>query len=154
MEYKEIYFMPFKTGTSGNPAGRPSGIGDKRMQLSKLLQPHAEQIINKIIDLALNGNMDALRLCMERLIPKIKNEPINFELPEDLSNTENLLNSNASLINAVASGAVTVEGAEALSALIDSHCKLMLVNDYAKRIEALEKVLQDRQEDERLKSTW
>ena len=134
----------FKLGESGNPLGRPVGIVDKRMQFNKLLQPHAEQLITKVIDIALAGDVNALRLCLERLIPRIKTEPINFELPQDLNDIEGLLSANTAIIKAVASGAITVEGADVLSSLIDSHCNLMVINDYARRVKALENTLQNR----------
>jgi len=140
----------FKQGESGNPMGRPTGIADKRTQLSKLLQPHAEQIINKVIGYALAGDPDALRLCMERLIPKIKSEPINFELPKDLSNIENLLNNNAAIINAVATGEITIEAAQALSALIESQGKIIANNELTQRLTAIEATLKERRDNEKL----
>ena len=142
--------MPFQSGTSGNPYGRPAGIADKRTQLSKLLQSHAEQIINKIIKYALAGDPDALRLCMERLIPKVKTEPINFELPKDLSNIENLLNNNAAIINAAASGEITIEAAQALSALIEAQGKIIANNELTQRLTAIESILKMRHENEKL----
>jgi len=141
----------FKQGESGNPLGRPAGIIDKRTQLNKLLQPHAEQLINKAIEIALAGDINALRLCLERLIPKIKSESIKFELSQDLNNTESLLNTNTAIIKAVANGEITVEGAQVLSSLIDSHCNLMVVNDYAKRVKTLESTLKERRENEKIK---
>lgn len=117
--------MPFQSGISGNKAGRPAGVADKRMQLHKLLEPHAEQLINKAIEIALAGDVNALRLCLERLIPRIKSEPINFELPKDLSSIESLLNSNAEIINAAASGTLAIEAAQALSALIEAQGKII-----------------------------
>ena len=60
----------FQPGQSGNPAGRKVGCLNKHTQLIKLLEPHAEAIVQKTVDLALLGDANALRLCMERLIPK------------------------------------------------------------------------------------
>jgi len=44
--------MTFKTGQSGNPVGRPKGIIDKRAQLRSLIQPHAEDLVNKLVEQA------------------------------------------------------------------------------------------------------
>ena len=73
--------MTFKNGESGNPNGRPKGAISKRTQLSKLLEPHAEELINKVVELAKAGDINALRLCFERLIPKPKEEAIEVDLP-------------------------------------------------------------------------
>lgn len=77
----------FKPGESGNPAGRKAGTLNKRTQLAKLLEPHAEALINKAIELALDGDSNALRLCMERLIPKAKENTPKIVIPDSTSLT-------------------------------------------------------------------
>jgi len=72
----------FKKGVSGNPDGRPKGIADKRTELAKLLLPHAEALVAKAVELALAGDPQALRLCIERLIPRATNETLVIQLPE------------------------------------------------------------------------
>ncbi len=72
----------FEKGISGNPAGKTLGTLNKRTKLAKLLEPHAEQLINKVIELALAGDTNALRLCIERLVPKAKDDVISIVLPD------------------------------------------------------------------------
>lgn len=72
----------FKKGVSGNPAGRKPGSVNQRTRLVKLLEPHAENLINKAVELALAGDSIALRLCIERIIPKVKNNPLSITLPD------------------------------------------------------------------------
>jgi len=66
----------FTKGKSGNPAGRPKGIVDKRTALNYLLMPHAENLIKKVVELALRGDVRALHLhlCLNKLMPKLLNE--------------------------------------------------------------------------------
>jgi len=64
--------MQFKPGQSGNPRGRSKGSVNKNTKLAKLLDPHAEALVNKAVELALSGYSNALRLCIERLIPKAR----------------------------------------------------------------------------------
>lgn len=71
----------FLPGQSGNPAGKKKGTLSKRTQLARLLEPHAEELVAKAVELARNGDVNALRLCIERLIPKANNEQINITLP-------------------------------------------------------------------------
>lgn len=75
----------FQSGQSGNPQGRKAGSSNKNSQLVKLLEPHAEAIIQKTVELALLGDSNALRLCLERLIPKATDRAM-VKLP-DLSTT-------------------------------------------------------------------
>jgi hypothetical protein len=59
----------FQAGQSGNPRGKPRGAKDKRTGLRALLQPHADALVKKAVDLALGGDTAALRLCLDRLAP-------------------------------------------------------------------------------------
>ena len=65
--------MGWKPGQSGNPAGRKPGTS-KVAKLRVLLEPHADALVNKAVELALAGDPQALRLCLERLIPALKPE--------------------------------------------------------------------------------
>jgi len=106
--------MTFQPGQSGNPNGRPKGIIDKRAELRGLLEPHAKEIVEKLIESAKDGDPDAIRLCIERLIPRVKpNTGINFELPEgDIDTGDNMLEIAQRVTEAVACGLLTIEEAE------------------------------------------
>jgi hypothetical protein len=57
----------FSRGTSGNPAGRPSGSRNKATLLMEaMLEGEVEQLARKAIELAKKGDTQALRLCLER----------------------------------------------------------------------------------------
>jgi len=106
--------MTFQPGQSGNPNGRPKGIIDKRAELRGLLEPHAKEIIEKLIECAKAGEPVALRLCVERLIPRVKSDTgIIFELPEgDIDAGDNMLKIAHRVTESVACGSLTVEEAE------------------------------------------
>src|SRR5262245_32453550 len=70
----------YRKGESGNPAGRPKGTGDRRTALRELLEPHAQQLIAKAVNLALEGDTTALRICLDRLIPTMKANDASVEL--------------------------------------------------------------------------
>jgi hypothetical protein len=60
----------FPAGVSGNPAGRPKGSRNKTtLAIEALLEGEAEALTRKAIERALEGDMAALRLCMDRLAP-------------------------------------------------------------------------------------
>lgn len=79
----EVFNMTkFIPGQSGNPSGKKRGTLNKRSQLAKLLEPHAVALINKAVELALAGDSNALRLCIERLIPKAKDDIVKVIFPD------------------------------------------------------------------------
>jgi hypothetical protein len=74
---------------SGRPRGSPN---KKSWELQQLLLEHGVEIIETVIDRAKKGERTALTLCMERLIPRLRDVP---ELPleqsrEDPQSTTNL----------------------------------------------------------------
>src|SRR5438874_11050164 len=74
--------MQFQKGQSGNPAGRPRGSRNQAsMRMHAMLEQKAEQLVNKAVELGMAGNIGALRLCLDRLAPTRKNEPLFCEMP-------------------------------------------------------------------------
>ena len=84
---QEDIMTTFKSGVSGNPSGRPKGSLNKNTQFIKIMEAHAEALINKTIELGLSGDPMALRLCLERLVPKAKDKPATVVMP-DISTIE------------------------------------------------------------------
>jgi len=70
----------FQKGASGNPAGRPRGITDKRAQMHQALQKHRTAILNKVVELALGGDVRAAKLVLDRTLPPLRprDEPLQF----------------------------------------------------------------------------
>ena len=68
--------MSFQKGQSGNPSGRPKGTKDKRTELRELLQPHAPALIEKAVEMALEGDTTALKMCLDRIIPAMRSVEI------------------------------------------------------------------------------
>src|SRR5215212_6533043 len=90
------------------------GIVDKRTQLRSLIQPHAEDLVNKLVERAKLGDSWAMKLCIDRLIPPLKrDDAVFFDLPEgELSSPENMLKIAEKMTHAVASGQLSVAEAE------------------------------------------
>src|SRR5689334_11133102 len=71
----------FSKGASGNPSGRPPGSRNKAtLLMESMLENEAEKLTRQVIKMALKGDITALRLCLERLIPPRKDRPIHLTL--------------------------------------------------------------------------
>ncbi|MEW6429582.1 MAG: DUF5681 domain-containing protein [Thermodesulfobacteriota bacterium] len=106
----------FKKGESGNANGRPRGSRNKTtMAALALLEGEAEALTRKAVEAALGGDMQALRLCLERIAPPAKDRPISLKLPK-LKGVADLPKLTAAILDAVAAGkigpteAATVKG--------------------------------------------
>src|SRR5262249_45697287 len=112
---EEIKAMPFQKGQSGNPAGRPGGLVNRATALAQnLLSERAEGIARKVIALAEEGDMAAIRVCMERLVPRIKHQPVAVELPP-LEKAVDSVEALASIAAAVAAGGPPPAGGRQLA---------------------------------------
>src|SRR4051812_25978859 len=93
-------------GTSGNQAGRPAGSRNKATQaLQQLLEGEAERIPQKAIELALDGDLFAIRLCLERILPPRKDRPVDVELPP-IQTVEQVAVAIGTVVKAVSDGQI------------------------------------------------
>jgi hypothetical protein len=68
--------------TEGN-SGRPKCSRNKAtIAIENLLQGQAEALTQTAVAKALEGDSVALRLCMERIAPAPKDQPVSFSLPK------------------------------------------------------------------------
>ena len=65
---------------SGGPAARHQEQG-ATMAAEGLLDGEAEALTRKAVELALEGDTVALRLCLERLLPPRRSRRVTFDLP-------------------------------------------------------------------------
>ena len=105
----------FKKGASGNPSGRPPGSRNRATLLAEhLLEGESEQLVSKAIKLAKKGNVHALRLCLERLLPIRKERTIALELPP-AQNPQELTANLQRILAAVGEGRITPVEAQILT---------------------------------------
>ena len=124
----------FTTGKSGNPSGRPKGIQDKRTALRDLLTPHAPDLVAKAVELAMQGDTTALRMCIDRLIPPLKPQATQTQL--DASGT--LSERGEAILKAIAAGELDPSTASSLIGALATQAKLLEVTAIEERLTALE----------------
>ncbi|MGK7650871.1 DUF5681 domain-containing protein [Roseovarius sp. B08] len=128
-----------KTGkfAEGNP-GRPKGARHKTTRaVEDLLDGEAEGLTRKAVELALEGDTTALRLCMERIAPARKDTPVNFDLPP-MKSAQDASQAAQAVLQAVSEGQLTpLEGASVM-ALVEGYRKALETTELEQRIAALE----------------
>ncbi len=129
----------FRKGQSGNPAGKPRGTRNATtLALENLLDGQATALTQKAIDLAMNGDMTALRLCMDRILPPRKDRPVTFTLPPIVS-AQDAAKTVSAVLAAVASGELTPADAGEISKLIEAYVKAFETAELAERLDRCRK---------------
>jgi len=130
--------MPFEKGESGNPAGRPRGSRNRAtLLMESLLADDAEAIGRKAIEMAKQGDMAAVRLCMDRLAPARKGEPVAFELPP-LDKPADSVAAAAEIVAGVAAGKLTPSEGADLAKVVDVYVRAIATNAFDERLTKLE----------------
>lgn len=129
---------PFPKGVSGNPSGCKTGSRHKAtIAAQALLDGEAEGLTRKAVELALGGDMTALRLCLERIVPPRKDAPVKVSLPT-MESVADIPAVTAAVLEAVARGELTPSEAQAVAGLVEAHRKAVELADIEKRVAALE----------------
>ena len=130
--------MPFQKGESGNPAGRPRGALNRATVLAQtLLSERAESIAAKVIELAVQGDRTAIRVCMERLVPVIKDQPIAVQLPP-IEKPADSVEAAAAIAAAVAAGELTATEAAKLAKVVEVYVRALDSKGFDERLGELE----------------
>ena len=120
------------------PAGKPKGTRNKAtVACEALLDGEAENLTRKAIELANEGDITALRLCLDRLLPPRKDRPVAFDLPK-LTSPADAVMAQTAIVEAVSSGDLTPGEAAELSKIVGGYTRAIKTADLAARIERLE----------------
>jgi len=131
--------MQFQKGQSGNPAGRPRGSRNKAsLRMQEMLEQRAEELVNKLVAMAIAGNIGALRLCLDRLVPARRNEPLFCELPPLAKAADAAVAATAAIVSAAAAGDVTADEAAKLAKVISLYIDSLEAHQFEDRLAKLE----------------
>ena len=131
--------MPFEKGQSGNPAGRPPGARNKATLMAELLlHGEAEAMTRLAIERAKAGDMAALRMCLDRLLPRCRDRTIELELPQ-LTSAADAASAMAAITAALAVGDLTAAEAGELAGLVDRFVRVLETTVLEQRVVRLER---------------
>lgn len=125
------------TFAKGNP-GRPKGT---RLRVTRavegLMEGQAEALSQKAIEMALEGDTTALRLCIERIAPTRKDTPVEFDMPK-MTSAEDAAKGAGAVLDAVAEGELTPSEGAHVMALIETYRRTLETTEIERRIADLE----------------
>jgi hypothetical protein len=103
-----------------------------------LLDGESEAITRKLLEKALEGDMTALRLCLERLLSPRRDRPVAFDLPP-IETTADALSASSSVLAACADGVLSPGEAAQVMESISTHVRMLEAVEIEARVSALEK---------------
>lgn len=126
--------MAFKPGQSGNPSGRPKGVKDKRATFKLMIEPCRMLLVQKAIDMALDGNEAMLKLLLERVLPvKLREDPVEVDIKSD-----SLVGQANRILEELAIGNITPSNTKILMDAVALKAKIIESEELTKRVEQLE----------------
>jgi hypothetical protein len=129
---------PFERGRSGNPRGRPKGHRNKAtMAIEELLDGEPEALARKVIEKGLEGDMAALRLCLDRLLPPRRERPLAFDLPR-IESVKDAQAASSAILAACAAGDLSPGEATEVMELVSAYVRMLETTELEARVVALE----------------
>lgn len=127
----------------GNP-GRPKGARHRTtMAVEALFDGEAEKLTRKAIELALEGDATALRLCLDRVAPVRKGRSIAIEIPA-VEKAEDLARAFTAVTDAMASGDLTPDEAAVIATVLEARRRAIEAVEIDRRLQALEQMMESR----------
>ena len=120
-----------RPGQPGNP-GRPKGSKNKRLEF---LRSHDKKLQKKVLDLAMEGDVAALRIVADRLWPRIRAQAAVIKID---AISDNIAEQGRKIIDAALTGEVTTDVLRDLLAALYAQGKLIELSEFESRLKALE----------------
>ena len=128
----------FKPGQSGNPAGRPKGSYTQQLTA---LREAADKVLPLVIEKALAGDADMMRLILDRAVPKAKpaSPAEAFTLPDG-----RLLEQVQAVLQQVADGQLSPTVATEVVSMISTAAKVEEIDHLRAELNSLKQTLEQR----------
>jgi hypothetical protein len=134
----------YKIGFSGNKSGRPKGSLNVSTKMAMtLLEEGCEDIVKQVISLAKNGDIAAIKLVLERLIPVKKELPINVAI-NTINNASDCMVANSQILESVSLGEITLSEGQSLMAMTENMRKSIDSHEFELRMNEIERKLESK----------
>lgn len=133
----------FSPGVSGNPAGKALGARHKATQAAQaMLEGEIGALTRKAIEMALEGDTTALKLCLERILPALKPsaQPVRLNIPPP----NNLTDTARAFVAAAANGELPPDIAAQLVSAVASVARVEELEQVKHRLESLERAIKEK----------
>jgi hypothetical protein len=136
--------MPFAKGQSGNPAGRPVGSRNKfTREMQDDLEESGPLVVQRLLELAGEGNMSAMRQCLDRLMGKHRPSAVVLPAPDS---PNYIMDALTEIHRALGAGEIATDEASRLVDFVGRTtrvlaAKAVAVIDFADRLERCEEAL-------------
>lgn len=125
----------WKAGESGNPNGRKPGTGEVA-KLRASIAKDVPEIIKQLVIKAKEGDSQAARLLLERVLPPMK--PVEQHVEINLPVDADLSTQGQSIIQAVADGTLAPSHGSALLTSLGTLARIKEIDELEKRLIVLE----------------
>ncbi len=124
--------MPFQKGQSGNPAGRKPGTKNRKLEL---LRSNDKRLQKQVLKMALDGDPVALRICADRLWPRIRPQALPVKVK---AKSADLASQGAAVVSAALAGELTPDVLGMLLSALADQARLVEFSEIESRLQKLE----------------
>jgi hypothetical protein len=117
-------------------AGRKKGSG-QAAHYREMLEPYAEELIQRVVGMAKDGDMAALKLCLDRLCAPLRPTDGHITI-EGMAGATGLSDKGELILENVAKGSITPTEASNLMSAISSQARIVEVDELEQRVAKLE----------------
>ncbi len=129
---------PFKKGQIANPAGRPVGSRHKAtLAAEALMEGETSRLTRKAIEMALEGDSVAMRLCLERIYPVRRGRAVEFPLPPT-GTPKALVDAMAEVVRGVSGAELSPDEGATIAALLEAQRRAIETADIDERLRKVE----------------
>ena len=133
---EQVRGRPFAKGRSRNPAGRRFGSRNQAtMAALELLADEAEALTRKAVEAALAGDPTAMRLCLERILPR--DRAVKFALPP-IKSAADIARAMGAVTAALADGRITPAEGQAIARVVTTFVQTIETSEFDRRLQLLE----------------
>ena len=124
----------FQPGQSGNPKGRAKGKPLLVTELRTAIEAKSDEIFQAVIDAAVNGDMAACKMLLDRITPALKPQALSINLPVKKTLSEQ----GNEIVRATMDGSIPPDIGSQLITALANQSRIVEIDELAKRVEVLE----------------